>query len=73
MAEEIKENIKAFLKLKAPEKFSVRKLRAEMEVQGKKYSYHTILKWVMVLSAEPETPIKIMDYGNIKLCWYQDA
>ncbi len=70
MPEEIKEKICEYLKQHKGDEISVKKLMEEMEKEGMKYCYHTILKWAAILNAEPDSNIRIRDYGNIKLISY---
>ena len=65
MPEEIKEKIYKFLKDQKGKEFSILKISKAV-----KHSYQTVLKWTLVLEANPENKIQIRDFGNIKLVSY---
>ena len=65
MAEEIKQEIRAFLRAHSKEEFSISKVRENIG-----HAYPSILKWAMILAANPEENITIKDFGNIKLVSY---
>jgi Mn-dependent DtxR family transcriptional regulator len=64
MPEEIKNKILNFLK-SHKQKFSITQISKELGI-----SYSTTLKWVEVLIVEGS--IKVEDWGNLKLIWYEE-
>lgn len=65
MPEEIKEEIYQFLKDQKGKEFSILKIKKAV-----KHSYHTVLKWTLVLAANPNNKVQVRDFGNIKLVSY---
>ncbi len=71
MPEEIKDKICDFLEKNKDKEFTIRKLREALEKAGMKYCYPTILKWVSILEAEPDSNVQVRDYGSLKLVSYE--
>ena len=67
MAKDIKEKIYELLKENSPKRFNSKQIEKELNI-----SYPSILKWVEVLIAEKrDPPIKLENYGNMKLVWIE--